>query len=92
MGLPDPAFYTRTDADTVALMGRYRNYVKQILALTGTPAAKLDAESQAVIALETELARNAQSLAAQQPRSTTTRRSPPRTSTAAIATCSWMRS
>lgn len=63
MGLPDPAFYTRTDADTVALMGRYRNYVKQILALTGTPAAKLDAESQAVIALETELALNAQSLA-----------------------------
>ena len=63
MGLPDPAFYTRTDADTVALMGRYRNYVTQILALTGTPAAKLDAESQAVIALETELARNAQSLA-----------------------------
>ncbi|HIE4564043.1 TPA: M13 family metallopeptidase [Stenotrophomonas maltophilia] len=63
MGLPDPAFYTRTDADIVALMGRYRNYVKQILALTGTPAAKLDAESQAVIALETELARNAQSLA-----------------------------
>ncbi|WMR44591.1 M13 family metallopeptidase, partial [Stenotrophomonas maltophilia] len=63
MGLPDPAFYTRTDADTVALMGRYRAYVKQILALTGTPAAKLDAESQAVIALETELARNAQSLA-----------------------------
>lgn len=63
MGLPDPAFYTRTDADTVALMGRYRNYVKQILALTGTPAARLDAESQAVIALETELARNAQSLA-----------------------------
>ena len=63
MGLPDPAFYTRTDADTVALMGRYRNYVKQILALTGTPAARLDAESQSVIALETELARNAQSLA-----------------------------
>ncbi|KAG1255375.1 hypothetical protein G6F65_016666 [Rhizopus arrhizus] len=63
MGLPDPAFYTRTDADTVALMGRYRAYVKQILALTGTPAAKLDAESQSVIALETELARNAQSLA-----------------------------
>lgn len=63
MGLPDPAFYTRTDADTVAVMGRYRAYVKQILALTGTPAAKLDAEVASVIALETELARNAQSLA-----------------------------
>lgn len=63
MGLPDPAFYTRSDADTVALMGRYRAYVKQILALAGTPAARLDADAQAVIALETELARNAQSLA-----------------------------
>lgn len=63
MGLPDPAFYTRTDADTVALMGRYRAYVKQILALTGAKPADLDAESQAVIALETELARSAQSLA-----------------------------
>ncbi|WP_305804721.1 M13 family metallopeptidase [Stenotrophomonas sp. YIM B06876] len=63
MGLPDPAFYTRTDADTVALMGRYRAYVKQILALTGTPANRLEADSQAVIALETELARNAHSLA-----------------------------
>jgi putative endopeptidase len=63
MGLPDPAFYTRTDADTVAVMGRYRAYVKQILALTGTAADKLDAEVAAVIALETELARNAQSLA-----------------------------
>ena len=62
-GLPDPAFYTRTDADTVAVMGRYRAYVKQILALTGTPADKLDAESAQVIQLETELARNAQSVA-----------------------------
>lgn len=62
-GLPDPAFYTRTDADTVALMGRYRGYVKQILALTGTPAAQLDAESALVIQLETELARSAHSVA-----------------------------
>ncbi len=59
MGLPDPAFYTRTDADTVALMGRYRNYVKQILALTGTAADKLDADSQSVIQIETTLARSA---------------------------------
>lgn len=63
LGLPDPAFYTRTDAGTVALMGRYRNYVKQILALTGTAASKLEAESAAVIALETQIARQAQPLA-----------------------------
>ncbi|WP_369975975.1 M13 family metallopeptidase [Xanthomonas bundabergensis] len=63
MGLPDPAFYTRSDADTVALMGRYRAYVKQILTLTGTPAAKLEADAQSVLQIETALARSAKSLA-----------------------------
>ncbi|MCC4607302.1 M13 family metallopeptidase [Xanthomonas campestris] len=62
MGLPDPAFYTRTDADTQALMGRYRAYVKQILALTGTPADKLDADAASVLQIETALARSAQSV------------------------------
>ncbi|MBA3928860.1 MAG: peptidase M13 [Xanthomonas sp.] len=56
LGLPDPAYYTRTDADTRELLGRYRTYVKQVLALTGTPAAKLDAESALVIDVETKLA------------------------------------
>ncbi|WP_045760529.1 M13 family metallopeptidase [Xanthomonas albilineans] len=63
MGLPDPAFYTRTDADTLALMGRYRSYVKQILTLTGAPAATLDADVQSVLQIETALARSAKSLA-----------------------------
>lgn len=62
LGLPDPAYYTRTDADTVALLGRYRAYVKQILALTGTPADRLDADSASVIQIETLLARQAQPL------------------------------
>nr|MBP6458069.1 M13 family peptidase [Pseudoxanthomonas sp.] len=53
LGLPDPAYYTRTDADTRELLGRYRGYVKQVLALTGTPANRLDAESALVIDLET---------------------------------------
>ncbi|RZA35714.1 MAG: M13 family peptidase, partial [Lysobacteraceae bacterium] len=35
----------------------YKNYVKQILALTGTQADKLDAEANAVIDLETRIAR-----------------------------------
>ncbi|MDY4281748.1 M13 family metallopeptidase [Xanthomonas sp. LF06-19] len=63
MGLPDPAFYTRTDADTMALMGRYRTYVKQILTLTGTPADRLEADAQSVLQIETALARSAKSLA-----------------------------
>jgi len=62
MGLPDPAFYIRTDADTQALMGRYRTYVKQMLALTGTPADKLDTDAASVLQIETALARSAQSL------------------------------
>lgn len=57
LGLPDPAYYTRTDADTRELLGRYKNYVKQILALTGTKPEKLDTEANAVIDLETRIAR-----------------------------------
>ncbi|MET0580485.1 MAG: M13 family metallopeptidase [Pseudoxanthomonas sp.] len=57
LGLPDPAYYTRSDADTRDLLGRYKNYVKQILALTGTKPEKLDAEANAVIDLETRIAR-----------------------------------
>jgi putative endopeptidase len=56
LGLPDPAYYTRTDADTRALMGRYSNYVQKILALTGTPQAQLAADAQSVIDLETRIA------------------------------------
>ena len=57
LGLPDPAYYTRTDAETRELLGRYRSYVKQILALTGTKAEKLDAEATQVIDLETRIAK-----------------------------------
>ncbi len=62
LGLPDPAYYTRNDADTQALMGRYRNYVEKILALTGTPQAQLKDDAQAVIDLETRIARASRSL------------------------------
>ncbi|RXR08439.1 M13 family metallopeptidase [Pseudoxanthomonas composti] len=57
LGLPDPAYYTRTDAETRELLGRYRAYVKQILALTGTSQDQLDAESALVLDLETRIAR-----------------------------------
>ena len=57
LGLPDPTFYTRTDADARALLGRYNGYVQKILALSGTPQAKLASEAQLVIDLETRIAR-----------------------------------
>ncbi len=56
IGLGDPAYYTRTDAETTELLGLYRAYVKQILTLTGTPAKQLDAEVQTVIDIETRIA------------------------------------
>ncbi|RNF86550.1 M13 family metallopeptidase [Montanilutibacter psychrotolerans] len=63
LGLPDPAYYTRTDADTRALLGLYKTYVEKILALTGTPQDKLAAEAQQVIDLETRLAQASRPLA-----------------------------
>ena len=57
LGLADPAFYTRTDAATVQVMARYREYVQKLLTLTGTPAKRLAEETQQVIDLETRLAR-----------------------------------
>src|SRR5690606_27566683 len=58
-GLPDPAYYTREDADSRALLGLYNSYVQKILALTGTTEAELAAEAQAVIDIETRIARAA---------------------------------
>ncbi|MGI8561120.1 MAG: M13 family metallopeptidase [Luteimonas sp.] len=63
-GLPDPAYYTRTDADTRALLSRYVDYVQKILVLTGTPQDKAAAEAQQVIDLEARLAQVSQPISA----------------------------
>jgi len=56
IGLPDPAYYTRADADTRALLGRYTDYISKILALTGSKPEQLQADTQAVLDLETRIA------------------------------------
>lgn len=56
LGLPDPAYYTRTDADAKALFDRYRDYVGKLLTLAGSKPAQLQADVQAVIDLETRIA------------------------------------
>src|SRR6478672_5070354 len=63
LGLPDPAFYTRTDADTRALLGRYTDYVTKILALTGSKPADLKADTQAVLDIESRIAQASRPLA-----------------------------
>src|SRR5690554_6123158 len=55
LGLPDPDYYSRDDDDTRAVMERYRDYVRSILALTGTGEDELDAQAEAVIDLETQV-------------------------------------
>ncbi|WP_166207795.1 M13 family metallopeptidase [Cognatiluteimonas telluris] len=63
LGLPDPAYYTRTDADTRALLARYTDYVSRILALTGSKPDQLKAATQAVLDLETRIAQASRPLA-----------------------------
>ncbi|HUH90594.1 MAG TPA: M13 family metallopeptidase [Lysobacter sp.] len=63
LGLPDPAYYTRTDAPTAALLEQYRAYVQKILALTGVKDKELAKQSQLVIDLETRIAKASRSLA-----------------------------
>ncbi|GAB3357673.1 M13 family metallopeptidase [Lysobacter tyrosinilyticus] len=62
LGLPDPAYYTRTDPDTRKLLGLYNGYVQKILILTGTPTNKAAAEAQQVIDLETRIAQSSKPL------------------------------
>lgn len=57
LGLPDPDYYTRTDADAQALLGRYRNFVEQILQAAGTPEAEASAQSARILEVEMQLAR-----------------------------------
>ena len=66
VGLPDPAFYTRGDAETREVMDRYRTYVRRILLLTGTPEAQAAAQVQQVLDVETRLAQAARGQAAMQ--------------------------
>ncbi len=56
LGLPDPDYYTRQDADTQALLGRYRSYVETILQLSGTPADRVKLESGWILGIEIRLA------------------------------------
>lgn len=63
LGLPDPAYYTRSDAEARDLLGRYRAYVQTILRLSGIPDDQVSSESGWVLSIEMQLARGSESLA-----------------------------
>ncbi|QIL20133.1 M13 family metallopeptidase [Thermomonas sp. HDW16] len=62
LGLPDPAYYTRSDADTRALVARYADYIRKILTLTGVQAKDLERETALVLDLEKRIATSARPL------------------------------
>ncbi|MBS0575210.1 MAG: M13 family metallopeptidase [Proteobacteria bacterium] len=65
LGLPDPAYYTRTDAETRDVLGRYRAYIQTILQLSGTPADQIATQSGWVLSMEMQLAQASLPLAQQ---------------------------
>ena len=62
LGLPDPAYYTRSDADTKALLARYADYIRKILALTGVAQQDIETQTALVLDLEKRIAATARPL------------------------------
>jgi putative endopeptidase len=62
LGLPDPAYYTRQDADTKALVARYADYIRKILALTGVAQQDIETQTALVLDLEKRIAASARPL------------------------------
>ncbi|HSW48635.1 MAG TPA: M13 family metallopeptidase [Bryobacteraceae bacterium] len=57
LGLPDRDYYLNEDARSVELRTKYLAHVRKMFELAGTPAAEAAAKAQAVLAIETSLAR-----------------------------------
>jgi putative endopeptidase len=57
LGLPDRDYYLKTDAKSVKLREQYLAHVQKMLELAGEPAAKAAADAQAVLRIETDLAK-----------------------------------
>ncbi len=58
MGLPDPGFYASADPLVQPVEAKYGAAVSEWLRLTGTPQAKLAAETAAVLQIERDLAKS----------------------------------
>jgi putative endopeptidase len=57
LGLPDRDYYLKTDAKSVKLREQYLAHVQKMLELAGEPAAKAASDAQAVLRIETDLAK-----------------------------------
>ena len=59
MGLPGRDFYLQTDAKSLAILKEYGAHVARTLALSGEPTAKAQTDAQAVLEMETAMAKSA---------------------------------
>ena len=57
LGLPERDYYTRTDAKSVEQRKQYAQHVAKILLLAGEPEAQASKDAEAILALETRLAK-----------------------------------
>ena len=57
LGLPDRDYYLKTDEKSVKIREQYVAYIRQLLSLTGEPTAKTKADSDAILRIETALAK-----------------------------------
>jgi putative endopeptidase len=55
--LPDRDYYLKDDARSQKIRAAYKDYIVKLFTLTGTPEAQATANAEAIIKLETELAR-----------------------------------
>ena len=57
LGLPDRDYYLKTDERSVKLRDQYLEYVQHMLVLSGEPADKAKADADAIVRIETALAK-----------------------------------
>ncbi|MDP9038393.1 MAG: M13 family metallopeptidase, partial [Acidobacteriota bacterium] len=57
LGLPDRDYYLKTDAKSEEIRGKYRAYIAKLLAMTGEPEAHAKVDADAVLKVETALAK-----------------------------------
>ncbi len=57
LGLPDRDYYLKTDAKSVKIREQYAAYIQQLLTLSGASAEQAKADSDAVLRIETALAK-----------------------------------
>jgi putative endopeptidase len=57
LGLPDRDYYLKTDPRSVKLREEYVAYIEQLLALTDEPAVKTKVDAEAILRIETSLAK-----------------------------------